>query len=140
VAAYAPEAPSRGFELTDEAAVHKALVVAGEKAASVFVDSILVAWREAAKRGESLDVVVEGADFEGLRRMSKVLSGLRGVKDVRRLYLTGRRALLGVTFAGDSSALADAIHVANFGSVGVSVVGMTAYRLELEVRARSGTP
>jgi hypothetical protein len=136
VAAYAPESPARGFELTDEAAVHKALVVAGEKAASAFVDSILASWREEAKRGESLDVVVEGADFDGLQRMSKVLADLPGVKDVRRLYLVGRRALLGVTFAGDSTALADEIHSARFGNLGVSVVGMTAYRLELEVRAR----
>jgi len=130
VAAWAPELASRALELTEEAAAHKALVIAGGRAATAFMDEILAAWKEAGRRGEVLDVTVDGVDYAGLKRITDGLSGLSGVRGVQRLYLVGRKALLGVTFTGDTVALADEIQAVP--GIGVTVVGLTAYRIELE--------
>ncbi len=124
---------ARAVDITDEAAAYKALQAAGEKAASQFVDSIVTRWRRELRRGAALDVIVDGVNFRSLKTVVNTLSTLEGVSDVQSLYLVGRRSLLNVTSKGDTAALAEAIETASFGALQVRVVGLSAYRLELEV-------
>ncbi|MEK7766212.1 MAG: hypothetical protein AAB368_08240, partial [bacterium] len=128
---------TRAVDITDEAAATKALVAAGERTASDFVDAILAKWRREIRKGTGLDVTVDGADYRKVKAVTNVLAGLEGVKDVQMLYLVGRRALLNVTTAGDSAALAEAIEQASFGALKVSVVGLSAYKVELELSGGS---
>jgi len=140
LAAYSPEGASRAVDITDEAAAHKALSAAGEKAASEFVDSIVARWKTELRKGAALDVTVDGVDYAALKAVSNVLAGISGVKDVQQLYLVGRRALLNITCQGDSNTLADEIGKADFKDLKVSVVGLSAYRLELEVSQAKAAP
>jgi len=135
IAAYVPSRASRGIDVTAEAATQKVLISSSERMASVFVDSIVEGWRRESRMGATIDVIVEGADYEKLERIVSTFRGLAGVKDVQKLYLIQYRALLAVDFSGDSVALADGIIKADFGTVKVSVVGLSAYRLEIEVSA-----
>jgi hypothetical protein len=133
VIAAMPGMSARAVDITDEAAASKALISAGEKMASEFVDSILTKWRREAKKGAGLDVTLDGVDYKKVKVVTNKLATIEGVKDVQSLYLVGRRSLLNVTFAGDSNSLADRIEDANFGALKVAVVGLSAYKLELEV-------
>ncbi len=126
---------ARAVDITDEAAAHKALMTAGQKMASEFVDSILAKWRREIRKGADLDVVLDGVNYKKLKIVTNKLATLTGVKDVQSLYLVGRRSLLNVTFSGDTASLADAIENARFKGLEVSVVGLSAYRLELEVNS-----
>lgn len=128
-----PAISSRAVDITDEAAASKALTMAGEKMASEFVDSILSKWKREMKKGTGLDVVVDGVDYKKLKLITNKLAELNGVKDVQSLYLVGRRSLLNVTCVGDSTSLADEIEKADFSPLKVSVDGLSAYKLEMEV-------
>jgi capsid protein len=132
LAAYVQGNPRRVIDVSGDGAERKAAMNAAEKMASEFVDSIVAAWREERKKGVTLDVVVTGTDFRGVQTVANVLSGIEGVKQARMLYFIEDRALLGVDFPGDSSELADRISRTDFGQ-SVDVIGMSAYRLELEV-------
>jgi hypothetical protein len=83
---------------------------------------------------------VDGVDFKILKAVTGVLAKLEGVKDVQSLYLVGRRSLLSVTFSGDSHGLAERIAAADFRPHAVSVVGLSAYKIELEVSAPGRRP
>ncbi len=131
---------TRGLDITDESAAQKALVTAGERMASEFIDAILLKWRQEVKKGASLDVVVDGVDYKTLKTVTNALAKIEGVKDVQSLYLVGRRSLLNVGFAGDSTGLADRIEEAKFGTLKVGVVGLSAYRVELEVSGGVAAP
>lgn len=124
---------TRGLDITDESAAQKALVTAGERMASEFIDAVLAKWRQEVKKGATLDVVVDGVDYKKLKVVTNALAKLEGVRDVQSLYLVGRRSLLNVAFAGDTAGLADRIEEAKFAGLKVGVVGLSAYRLELEV-------
>jgi len=133
VIAAATPPPSRAVDITDEAAAYKALGMAAEKASSAFIDSIMAKWRRDQRKGTGLDVVVDGVDFKKLKAVRNTLAGIQGVSDVQQLYLVGRRALLSVTYKGDTVTLAEEIEKAVFTGLNVGVVGLSAYKLELEV-------
>ena len=133
VIAAMPGLSARAVDITDEGAAAKALMTAGEKMASEFVDSIIAKWKREAKKGAGLDVIVDGVDYKKLKVLTNRLAAIEGVRDVQSLYLVGRRSLLNVTFAGDSTGLADRIEAADFGTIKVGVVGLSAYKIELEV-------
>ncbi len=136
VIAAAASMSARAVDITDEGAAHKALLAAGQKLASEFVDSVMAKWRREIKKGAELDVLVDGVDYARLEELKNALAKIKGVKDVQSLYLVGKRSLLSVTFSGDAAGLAEALGRADFGRIKVAVVGLTAYRLELEVGAR----
>ena len=126
--------------ITDEDAAQKALMSVGEKLGSQFVDSIITKWRRDARKGAALDVVVDGVDFKKLKTVVNTLSRIEGVKDVQQLYLVGKRSLLNLIYQGDTQGLAEAVEAAKFKGIVVNVVGLSAYKLELEVtvpKARS---
>jgi len=130
-----PGLTARAVDITDDAAAQKALIQAGEKMASVFVDSIMDKWRREVRKGTGLEIVVDGVDYKKLKVVTNKLAELDGVKDVQSLYLVAGRSLLNVTFGGDSASLAEEIEkVADWGGLKVGVVGMSAYKLEMEVR------
>ncbi|MEK7475697.1 MAG: FecR family protein [Candidatus Coatesbacteria bacterium] len=133
VIAALPGLSTRAVDITDESAASKALMAAGEKMASEFIDSIIAGWKRDARKGTGLNVIVDGVDYKKLKILTNVLAGIEGVRDVQSLYLVGRRSLLSITFAGDSTGLADRIEAANFAPLKVGVVGLSAYKLELEV-------
>lgn len=132
IAALTP-APSRAVDISDEAAAYKALETATEKASSAFIDSIMAKWRRDQRKGTGLDVTVDGVDFRKLKVVRNTLSSIDGVSDVQQLYLVGRRALLSVTYKGDTATLAEEIDKASFPGLNVGVVGLSAYKLEVEV-------
>jgi hypothetical protein len=140
VAAYVEPKPRRVFDLTAEAASQRAITAAADRCASVFLDAILENWRKEARRGTQIDVVVDGADFAVLREVMAGLEKLEGVKGVQELYLQRRHALLSLTFPGDPSALANLIDAATWEPLRVAVVGLSAYKLELEVTGATGQP
>ncbi len=127
---------ARKVDITDEGAAQKALMAVGGELADKFMEEILAKWRRELRKGADIDVIVDGVDFGTLTTLTNDLAKLAGVKNVERLYLVGRRALLSVTFEGDATGLAEAISKDGFGGrMNVSVVGLTGYRLELEVSA-----
>jgi len=126
---------SRQVDITDEGAAFKALAQAGEKAGSQFIDSIMAKWRREVRKGAGLDVTVDGVTFSTLKTVRNALAEINGVSEVQQLYLVGKRALLNVTYKGDTASLAEAIEGASFGGLRVSVVGLSAYKLEIEVAA-----
>jgi hypothetical protein len=132
VLAAVPNAQARALDITDEAAAAKAMAKAGGVLAEEVTDGVLEKWRQERKKGSGLDLVVEGADFAGVKRLKQVLEGLRGVRGAQTLYLVGGRALLQVTYAGDSLGLAEALAKADFGKLNLEVVGLSAYRVEVE--------
>jgi hypothetical protein len=127
-----PNAQARGLDITDEAAAAKAMTLAGGKLANEVTRGVLEKWRSERKKGAALDLVVTGADFSGLKKIRGVLEGLRGVKNAQTLYLVAGRALLQVTYSGDSLGLAEALAKADFGKLNLEVVGLSAYRVEVE--------
>jgi hypothetical protein len=136
-----PGLTSRAVDITDDAAAQKALIQTGEKMASMFVDSIMEKWRREVRKGTGLEVVVDGVDYKKLKVITNKLAELDGVKDVQSLYLVGQRSLLNVTFGGDSTSLAEEIEkVADWGGLKVGVVGLSAYKLEMEVRGNVKAP
>ena len=132
IAALTP-APTRAVDITDEAAAYKALGMAAEKASSAFIDSIMAKWRRDQRKGTGLDVTVDGVDFKKLKVIRNTLATIDGVSDVQQLYLVGRRALLNITYKGDTATLAEEIEKASFPGLNVGVVGLSAYKLEIEV-------
>jgi hypothetical protein len=132
IAALTPP-PTRAVDITDEAAAYKALGAATEKASSAFIDSIMAKWRRDQRKGTGLDVTVDGVNFKTLKVIRNTLSTIEGVSDVQQLYLVGKRALLSVTYKGDTATLAEEIEKATFTGLNVGVVGLSAYKLEVEV-------
>lgn len=130
---------ARKVAITDDGAAQQALIEAGEKMASQFVDSIVEKWRREVKKGGTLDVVLDGVNFTTAKIVANKLAEINGVKNVESLYLVGRRSLLNVTFVGDSTSLAGEIAKTVFGELKVEVVGLSAYKLELEITA-AGKP
>ena len=90
-------------------------------------------WRRDQRKGAGLDVTVDGVDFKKLKVVRNALSGIEGVSDVQQLYLVGRRALLSITYKGDTATLAEEIDKTAFPGLNVGVVGLSAYKLEIEV-------
>jgi hypothetical protein len=129
---------ARAVDITDEAAAQKALISAGEKMGSQFVDSIIEKWRKETRKGAALDVVVDGVDFRKLKTVVNTLSKIEGVRDVQQLYLVAKRSLLNLTYQGDTQGLAEAVEASKFPGLSVNVVGLSAYKLELEVTVPKG--
>ena len=121
------------MDITDEAAAYKALANATEKASSAFIDSIMAKWRRDQRKGTGLEITVDGVDFKKLKVIRNSLATIDGATDVQQLYLVGRRALLNITYKGDTATLAEEIEKTVFPGLKVGVVGLSAYKLEIEV-------
>jgi len=132
IAALTP-APTRAVDITDEAAAYKALEKASDQASGAFIDSIMAKWRRDQRKGTGLDVTVTGVNFKKLKVIRNSLSGIEGVSEVQQLYLVGSRALLSVNYKGDTATLAEEIEKTSFPGLNVGVVGLSAYKLEVEV-------
>jgi len=136
MAAYSPRRPARIAASTGDGAMRRALAIAGERAASVFVASVTAEWKKERREGAGIEVLVYGATRDIQDRVMKGIRRLPGVSDVESQYLTGGRALLLVRYEGGSLGLADGIGGTAFVDPRVEVVGLTAYRVEVDASRR----
>jgi len=121
-------------DLTADAAAAATLGNAAKKMSAYFIDEIVKKWKEEAKKGATYDILVTNVTFEKLNVIQQTLASIADKNQVDKLYFVANRALLNMSFIGDSATLAEKISTLEFKGFKVDVVGLTAYKVELEVR------
>lgn len=124
----------RALDITDNGSANKALTISVKKLSDYFVDEIVKKWKKEIKKGVSFDVVIYGITYENLNKITNILSNIQGVKEIEKLYFVAGKSLLNVTFIGDTTALTERIRETDFKYLKLEVVGLSAYRIELEVK------
>ena len=124
----------RALDITAEGAANKALALSSKKISDYFVAEIVKKWKKEFKKGASFDLVVYGVTYDNINKISNVLLTIQGVKDVEKLYFVANKSLLNIIFVGDTVTLAEKIRETDFKDVKIEVVGLSAYRVELEVK------
>ncbi len=127
--------PSRKVGITEDSAAAAAIKDAATKLGQKFIGDIVKKWKEEARKGGVLTVTCSNlSDFNKAKELEKALAGISGAKNVTQYYFSGKRALYAVQFTGASGALAEEVGSFTLGGKSVDVVGVTAYRIELEAR------
>ncbi len=125
--------PSRKVDLTEDAAAAGAIKDAATKIGQKFIADIIKKWKEEARKGGIFTVTCSNIpDYASAKELEKALAGISGAGNVTQYYFTGGRALYTVQFSGDSGSLAGEAGNLKSGGKSVAVVGVTAYRIELE--------
>lgn len=126
---------ARARDVTATAAATNAIRKSAEPASKSLIETIIKKWKWEAQKGATIDIMVSGVtDHKFTNALKEGLAGIDGVKNVQTLYFVAERALLNVNFVGDSIALVSNIEKAEFKGIKVSVVGYSAYRIELEIK------
>ncbi len=128
-----PEA-ARGADVTEEAASWKAIKPSLDGMTDSLIAKIMTNWQKEMKKGTTLDILASVPDFNGLNKLQDALGGIAGVKSVQKLYFVANRALLSLTTELDSARLAEKMATMNVPGYESAVVGMSAYRLEVDLK------
>ena len=126
--------PDRKVDLSGDTAVSLALVSTSKKLSAKLIDDIVKKWKEEARKGGTYDISVTNVTFEKLNVLQQVLATIADKNNVEKLAFTSTRALLNMAYVGDSATLAGKIAELEFKGFKVEVVGMTAYKVELEIK------
>jgi hypothetical protein len=121
-------------DIAPETANTKALNLAAKKLGNVLIEDIVKKWKDETKKGAAFNISVTNVNFEKLNKLQNVLATIQGAKNPDKLYFVANRALLSMQFVGDSASLSEKIAVLDFKDFKVDVVGMTAYKIELEIK------
>ncbi|MEI7905401.1 MAG: FecR family protein [Candidatus Firestonebacteria bacterium] len=126
---------SRKVDITEDSAAVAAVKDASKKITGIFIDEILKKWKEEARKGGVFTLTCSNlADLNKVKNVEQALAALDGAKNVEQLYFQGKRALFNLTFAGTAETLAGKIGAIESKGLKFDVVGLTAYRIELEAR------
>ena len=127
--------PSRKVDITEDSAATAAIKDAATKLGQKFIGDIIKKWKEEARKGGVFTVTCSNiSDYNKAKELEKALAGINGAKNVTQYYFTAKRALYTVQFTGDSGTLAGEAGSLTLGGKNVEVVGVTAYRIELEAK------
>ncbi|MFH1823884.1 MAG: FecR family protein [Candidatus Firestonebacteria bacterium] len=121
-------------DITADAAASTTLDNAAKKMSAYFIDEIVRKWKEETRKGAIYDILVTNVTFEKLNIIQQTLAAVADKNQVDKLYFVVNRALLNMSFIGDSATLAGKISTLEFKGFKVEVVGLTAYKVELEVK------
>lgn len=124
----------RAVDITAGGAASKSLTTSAKKLSDYFVDEIIKNWKKEVKKGSSFDVSIYGVTYDNLNKIVNIISGVQGVKEVEKLYFVAGRSLLNVTFIGDTNTLVERIREIDFKDIKLEVVGLSTYKIELEVK------
>jgi len=108
------------------------------RSSAVLVESInndiIRSWKKENTKGASLYVSLYNVTLEKIEAIMKGIAGISGAQNVSQISFVGRRALLSVTFNGDSLSLAEKTAELNLKDTKLDVVGVSMNRIEIEVK------
>jgi|GEM_PF-746525 len=124
----------RKVDITSDGAATKAAEAASNLLSDLFVSDIVKKWKKEVQKGSNIDIAVYNVEYKQINAIKTELSKITGLKDPQTLYFVAKRALLTATYVGDSVGLVEEINKMAFPDFKLEVVGLSAYKIELEVR------
>lgn len=125
---------SKGVEITEQAAMTNAIRKASGKLLEQMNDTIIKAWKTESSKGSSMDIVLVGVTFENVEAIRQALASISGAKNVNQVSLVAKRALITMTFAGDSLSLSQKIQEIKVKDLALNVVGLSMNKVEIDVK------
>jgi len=112
----------------------KALSAAGSLAGETLASQIIDAWQRKDERTNIIGIVVEGTDnLANFEKLIRIINEISGVKNLQIKELKANETVISVEFRGTAKALADALMLKSYGSVGINIYEVSKNNLRVEL-------
>ncbi len=111
-----------------------ALSSAASLAGQELIPKITLAWQQDADKPTRVEIMVEGtSNLANFIKFRSIINEIIGVKDLQIKEMTSNEATIVVDFQGNAKALADALMLKSFGSIGINIYEVSKDRLRIEL-------
>jgi hypothetical protein len=111
-----------------------ALSGAASLAGQELVPKITLAWQQDVEKPTRVEIMVEGTgNLSNFVKFRSILNQIIGVKDLQIKEMKSNEATIVVDFQGNAKALADALMLKTFGSIGINIYEVSKDQLRIEL-------
>ena len=119
----------------EDDAASTAIGLAGKDIAQYFMDEIVKKWKDEMRKGGSFTISCTNvSNFEKVKALEQALAGIDGAKNVSQYNYVAKRTFYTLQFVGDSASLAEKIAGLQIKGLSLDIVGLSAYKVEVEVK------
>lgn len=119
---------------SETAGIRDALTNAGALAGEALASQIVYAWQKEEKQYNTIEIVVEGTDnLSNFVKFRRIISQMPNAKNLQIQEMKAGESVFNVEFQGDGKALADALMLKSFESVGINIYEVSPDHLKIEL-------